>query len=228
MPRRSPPPTRSRSYYRSLTDLYCLTPQEFEEYVSFLLQELGYRTQRRGWFGDPDGGVDIDAWRDGQYVIVQCKRYGRGKEVGNQYVLHLVGAVEVEKADKGFLVTTGNFTRAAVSKAIGTKVELIGPSVLAAWQKEAKVVPYLPMARPVPADSCPGPVVLQSVQPNPWVDPGIRRVSNLRPGPGFKPISKPRLSVFQILLVFSLVSLFLCTCVSPILFSLFQVLVQPH
>lgn len=139
----SPAPSRPRSFYRSLTDVASLTPQEFEEYISFLLQELGYRTVRRGAVGDADGGVDIDAWKDGRHVLVQCKRYD-SSWVHHGHVRDLVGAVVLESAAAGFLVTTGRITDAAFKAAARVgNIVLVGPGDIKVWQKLAGVGPYL-------------------------------------------------------------------------------------
>lgn len=139
--------TRSSDYYRSLTDLFSLSPQEFEEYISFLLRELGYTTRRRGAVGDADGGVDIDAWRDGRHILVQCKRYGTSW-VHHGHVRDLLGAVVLESADGGYLVSTGRFTQAAMRAAVRSrKVELFGSKKIKQWQKQAMIGPYLPVPK---------------------------------------------------------------------------------
>jgi hypothetical protein len=147
--------TRSSDYYRSLTDLFSLSPQEFEEYISFLLRELGYTTRRRGAVGDADGGVDIDAWRDGRHILVQCKRYGTSW-VHHGHVRDLLGAVVLESADGGYLVSTGRFTRAAVRASFKThKIELFGQHKIKQWQKQVMVGPYLPEPAGVAVESAP-------------------------------------------------------------------------
>lgn len=145
--------SRSSDYYRSVTKPSSLSPQEFEEYISFLLRELGYKIRRRGRLRDADGGVDIDAWKDGRHILVQCKRY-RTSWVHHGHVRDLLGAVMLESADAGWLVSTGRFTGAAIRAGKKTsKIELFGPRKIKSWQKRASVGPYLPAPKPdsVPA-----------------------------------------------------------------------------
>ncbi len=152
----SPPASRPRSFYRSLVDVTSLSPQEFEEYVSFLLQELGYKTARRGAVRDADGGVDIDAWQGGRHVLVQCKRFNTSR-VDYSHVRDLIGAVVVEKADSGWLVHTGRVTRRAEEAAFRfSQVKLIDLAGINAWQKQAGVGRYLrPDTAGAPAPDCP-------------------------------------------------------------------------
>ncbi len=101
-----------------LETLLSLSPSAFERLVQRLLRESGFiQVEVTGQSGD--GGIDGKGiMRLGGllsfHVIFQCKRY-RGSVSANQ-VRDFRGAM-VGRADKGLLITTGNFTRDAVREA---------------------------------------------------------------------------------------------------------------
>jgi len=92
---------------QTLESLRRLSPSEFEEYIGELFEELGYRRVNiRGGTGDQ--GIDILAEKDGERVAIQCKRY-KGL-VGPHEVRALIGAMQLNEAQRGLLVTTGTFS----------------------------------------------------------------------------------------------------------------------
>jgi HJR/Mrr/RecB family endonuclease len=106
----------------------------FEEFVTGLLQRMGFRTQMTKASGD--GGIDVVAVLDkpvvgGRYLI-QCKRYGRENLVGAPTVRDFFGAVNADrKAVKGILITTSGFTDQAKEFAEDVGLELIDGDALA-------------------------------------------------------------------------------------------------
>jgi restriction system protein len=97
--------------------LLALRPEEFEYLVAALYKRLGYHvlvTQR-----SRDGGVDVEARRADAggraLVLVQCKRYTDVVRV--QAVRELMGVVARRQANKGAIVATCGFTRAAREEA---------------------------------------------------------------------------------------------------------------
>ncbi len=114
--------------------LLALSPSEFEQRVALLLEDLGWqRIMVRG--GSGDRGVDITAERDGLRYIIQCKRYT--KPVGPNYVRDLVGALQIQQADRAILVTTSNFTPQSRLEARGQALELWDDQVLLQRIEEA-------------------------------------------------------------------------------------------
>lgn len=104
-----------------------LSPSEFEQRVALLLEDLGWRqVTMRG--GSGDRGVDITAERDGLRFIIQCKRYT--KPVGPNYVRDLVGALQIQQADRAILVATSAFTHQSQLEARGQRVELWDDRIL--------------------------------------------------------------------------------------------------
>jgi restriction system protein len=102
-----------------LSTLLEMPPDAFERLTQRLLRESGFiQVEVTGRSGD--GGIDGKGiMRLGGllsfHVIFQCKRY-RGS-VGSNYVRDFRGAM-VGRADKGLLITTGNFTRDAMREAV--------------------------------------------------------------------------------------------------------------
>jgi restriction system protein len=102
-----------------LEALLAMDPGAFERLVQRLLRESGFiKVEVTGRSGD--GGVDgKGVMRLGGllsfHVIFQCKRY-RGS-VSVSQVRDFRGAM-VGRADKGLLITTGNFTRDAMREAV--------------------------------------------------------------------------------------------------------------
>src|SRR3989304_525617 len=109
-----------------------LTPIEFEHLVSELLIAVGFNattTQATG-----DGGIDVIAISEepiirGKYVI-QCKRYAHGNNIAESLVRELFGVMHSQNANKGILITTSDFTKAAMSFSQDKAVELINGNLL--------------------------------------------------------------------------------------------------
>ncbi|MCB0211323.1 MAG: restriction endonuclease, partial [Anaerolineae bacterium] len=101
-----------------LTTLLKMEPSAFERLVQRLLRESGFiQVEVTGKSGD--GGIDGKGiMRLGGllsfHVIFQCKRYQGSVSVSQ--VRDFRGAM-VGRADKGLLITTGNFTKDAVREA---------------------------------------------------------------------------------------------------------------
>lgn len=114
-----------------------MTPREFERFVLDYFEALGCRT--RGTPPSGDGGIDGYAEIAGETVAIQCKRYSRGN-VGEPELRDFLGAIT--KLDmRGYLVTSGGFTKGAQKFAEGTAVELIDGVELA---RRIDALPYAP------------------------------------------------------------------------------------
>jgi len=90
------------------------------------IEDAGKAVGRSG-----DGGIDgiIKQDRLGlDNVYVQAKRYAADRTVGSGEVRNLAGALQMRKATKGVLITTGSFTKDAIDTAsqIGTIVLVDG------------------------------------------------------------------------------------------------------
>jgi restriction system protein len=105
------------------------SPTFFEQVVLDLLHEMGYgespaALRRVGRSGD--GGIDgvIALDRLGlERVYVQAKRWANS--VGSPQVQGFLGALRLQGAEKGVLITTGTFTREAEEAAARTNGKLV-------------------------------------------------------------------------------------------------------
>jgi restriction system protein len=118
------------------TNLVDLTPYAFETVIRDLFQAMGFDTYQTR--PSRDGGVDCVAHYTksvigGKYII-QAKRYIHRVPV--EAVRDLAGALDHERASKGILVTTSDFTPAGYQFAHGKPIELINGNGLLALLKE--------------------------------------------------------------------------------------------
>lgn len=126
-----------------LRTLLDMTPEAFERLIQRMLREAGFiQVQVTGRSGD--GGIDGKGiMRVGGllsfHVIFQCKRY-KGS-VSASHVRDFRGAM-VGRADKGLLITTGNFTKDAVQEATrdgAPAIDLIDGELLVDKLKELEL-----------------------------------------------------------------------------------------
>lgn len=110
---------------RSIDSIDELSGVEFEHVCQCLVEKMGFFTQTTKT--SRDGGIDLIAFNhqpllSGKYII-QCKRYSGS--VGEPIIRDLYGVVMSERANKGILMTTGQFTKSAYAFAQGKPLELI-------------------------------------------------------------------------------------------------------
>jgi restriction system protein len=102
-----------------LDQLSAMTPREFEEFVARMFKAMGHSvtlTQASG-----DKGVDI--FLDSRKAIVQCKKYEGS--VGQPVVRDFYGTMIHNKAERGYIVTTGTFSLPAQTWAKGKPIQLV-------------------------------------------------------------------------------------------------------
>jgi hypothetical protein len=88
-----------------------LAPDAFEAWVGERFRELGYDVQVTSFQGDH--GVDLLLTRPGgEKIVVQCKHHPRST-IGEPVLRDLFGAMHHLGAHAGFLVTTGQISKAA-------------------------------------------------------------------------------------------------------------------
>ncbi len=107
-----------------------MTGYEFENYISTLLTKMGFDVEVTQYSND--GGIDLIATYEkpifsGKY-IVQCKKWATS--VGQPEVRDLYGVVMDQRANKGILITTSDFTAQAYEFAKGKNIELINGKIL--------------------------------------------------------------------------------------------------
>ena len=122
----------------SAIDLLKLSPRQFEEMVVELYRASGHRAKRTGAVGDHGVDVVVQA-RNGERWVVQCKRW-RGA-VGEPIVRDFYGVIQHEKADKGAIITTGEFTQQAHEWARGKPIYLCnGSEFLKRWKAAKRYI----------------------------------------------------------------------------------------
>jgi len=119
----------------TLGDLLACSPNDFEEIVGMVFDERGYIVYRPG-LGRGDRGVDLVVSRQNRRAIVQCKRY-KGL-VAPHVVRDLAGTMRREKAEYGYVVTTGRFSSSTYKWAKDMNIALVDGETLVKWVLEAK------------------------------------------------------------------------------------------
>lgn len=120
---------------KQVQDLQKLTPTQFEEYIAVLFKSLGYETRVTG--GKGDGGVDVEAEKDGHVHYIQCKKFISSK-VPVGAVRDFYGAI-ADRIDggKGYFITTNVFTLDAEKFAEDKPIELVDKFKLMEYMKMA-------------------------------------------------------------------------------------------
>ena len=122
---------------KQVQELQKLTPTQFEEYIAVLFKSLGYNTRVTG--GKSDGGVDVEAEKDGHVHYIQCKKYISSK-VPVGAIRDFYGAI-ADRIDggKGYFITTNVFTLEAEKFAENKPIELIDKFKLMEYMKLVNV-----------------------------------------------------------------------------------------
>jgi len=93
-----------------------LSWEQFETVAAQGFVSIGFDAQLTG--EGADGGFDIVLKREGRVFLVQAKHW-RDRSVGVDVVRALYGVLQAEGADGAYVVTSGQFTRAAAEFAAG-------------------------------------------------------------------------------------------------------------
>ena len=126
-----------------------LSWRQFEQLVGETFRRQGYHITETGGNG-PDGGVDLILRKDGEKHLVQCKHW-RSLKVGVAVIREFFGAMAVEGAAGGFVVTSGRFTQEAQNFASGRNIQLIDGPVLKQWIAQHRTQ----QSKPAPAPAAP-------------------------------------------------------------------------
>ena len=108
--------------HKKLEDWKKLDGREFEKIVALIYKNLGYKAKIIGGAGDR--GIDIVMQKDNKKWFIQCKQM---EVVSPKYVREFYGSVvdRLREGEKGFLVTTGDFTEEGNEFAKDKPLELI-------------------------------------------------------------------------------------------------------
>lgn len=122
---------------KKIQDLQYLTPTQFEHYIEELFRALGYKTKTVG--GRGDGGIDVEAEKDGITHYIQCKKFIT-RQVPVGAVRDFYGAI-ADKVDsgKGYFITTNVFTLEAEKFAEGKPIELVDRFKLMQYMRQANI-----------------------------------------------------------------------------------------
>lgn len=113
----------------TLREIDAMDGVEFEGYIAARLGRAGWAVTFTPPVGDY--GVDLVAEKDGHYVAVQCKRYG--KPVGVAAVQEVVSGARHHGCTRSIVVSNQEFTTAAKQLARTHGCQLIGRKVLETW-----------------------------------------------------------------------------------------------
>ncbi len=94
-------------------DIYSLPPRVFERLVGDVYRALGFEVSITR--ATRDGGYDLVVLNrnDGEKMLVEIKRYRRGKKVDVSVVRQLLGVQLMKGVSKAAIVTTSEFTQPA-------------------------------------------------------------------------------------------------------------------
>jgi restriction system protein len=112
-----------------------LSCRDFERLVGEAFQQRGF--QVTGFGSRAAGGAaDLALVKTGERFLVQFKHW-RKQEVGVPAVRELKTALDAVRAQGGYVLTAGEFTREAREFVRRTRIELIGGRALIAWLRSA-------------------------------------------------------------------------------------------
>ena len=103
-----------------------MTPLEFEQYCADVLRACNWRAHVTQ--ATADQGVDIVAEKRGVRIVLQCKKYS--KPVGNRAVQEIVAGIAHAEAQRGIVVATNGYTKAAERLAASNDILLLHHSDL--------------------------------------------------------------------------------------------------
>ncbi|MDQ3040034.1 MAG: restriction endonuclease [Pseudomonadota bacterium] len=92
---------------------------QLETMLAVYYRGQGFRVEHVGTGGSGtrfDGGIDLKLYKEDAYIVVQCKHWN-AKQVTHNAVHELLGVMVTQGATGAILVTSGEFTRAAIEAA---------------------------------------------------------------------------------------------------------------
>lgn len=98
-----------------------IAPTDYEHLCAERLRQLGWDAKVTKAGGDQ--GADVIASKDGNVMVVQCKRYS--KPVGNKAIQEIVGALRFYDAQYALVIASNGYTKAARALADVNDVMLI-------------------------------------------------------------------------------------------------------
>jgi len=143
------------------TELRHLNAQEFEWLVGEVFRREGWKVRETGRQDGPDGNIDLELTRDGQRMIVQCKRWS-SKLVDVHEIREFGGTLLRERLPPhaGIFVTLSDFFGQARAEAEETGIIIVDNRDLCARIEKVR--------RPELCDICQRPMILDHSQHGWW------------------------------------------------------------
>lgn len=110
---------------RYFKELLNMTPTQFEHYVKDLFVARGYKAKVTKPTGDGGKDIIIEEKDNDGIMIAECKRYNKNTKVTRPDIQKFHSAIIDCNANKGFFITTGEFTKEAIKYAEGKPMTLI-------------------------------------------------------------------------------------------------------
>jgi restriction system protein len=123
---------------RTLAAFQHLRPDEFEKAIAALAREDKARVAHAQHVGQAgDRGADVlVTLRDGRRILIQCKKYRPGNNVGSETIQTINGTYrDIHHCHAAIIVTTARFTEAAhtTSRMLRQPITLIDGHALEQW-----------------------------------------------------------------------------------------------
>ncbi len=131
---------------RSLSALQALGWREFEQLCAEAYRRAGFAVSETA--SGADGGVDLVLRRGRETTFVQCKHYAV-RRVDVRPVRELYGVMSAERAQRGVVICSGDFTGPALefARKVGNVTLVDGPALLELLRPPPSTAASVPVAR---------------------------------------------------------------------------------
>lgn len=109
-----------------IEDLDLMSGAEFENFITYLFNQLGYKASNTKLSGDQ--GIDVIAEKGNTILAIQCKCFH--SSVGNHAIMEAFTGAKYYNADKCMVITNSFFTKSAKELAYKTGVILWDRQIL--------------------------------------------------------------------------------------------------
>jgi len=92
-----------------------MNPRQFEIFTAELFKANGYSAEAT--IESCDGGKDVVAFKNGNKIFIECKKWSQENPCGRVVLQKLVGACIGEKANKAIFITTSWYNSNAIEYA---------------------------------------------------------------------------------------------------------------
>jgi hypothetical protein len=120
----------------SIYPLCSLSEKEFENFIIWLFEELGYRIHPEKH--STETGVDLVAAKNGEKIAIQTRRYSKRYKVSNSIILLALEARNTFESNRSIVVATTYFTQQTIEDAKKFGIELWDSDILDEKITEAK------------------------------------------------------------------------------------------